>query len=263
MTLLIVVDSFKRSTGPSPEALAWIAAVEAADGQALEPAVAAAMAAFFDWRVPYGGACCLLKGARTLAGALTPLIGPAPTAVDVSGGDYTRYNLELGPDTIASRIETGFNTSNLGLTDHHVVVRIAVALPFQPNAIALFEAERTAGSIYTYSRGSDNAMYWASFSSQKFTSVQGGWTDYPVGLYGVNRNSSTEFDALMAGVVTTEGRAVGTRVDAELWIGDRKNLQNHVEDTHIDLYSAGAYIDSAEFASQVEAHMAAIEAALP
>ena len=76
----------------SAETLAWLAAVEAADGQALEPAVYSAMGTFAEYRIPLGGACCLMAGARTLAGALVPMLGEAPTNVGglFVAGDYDR-----------------------------------------------------------------------------------------------------------------------------------------------------------------------------
>ena len=79
-----------------PEALTYIAAVEAADGQALEPAVKLAINAFIkgcknDGIWPAIKASCILAGARTLTGALVPLVGAAPTNVGpFVSDDYNR-----------------------------------------------------------------------------------------------------------------------------------------------------------------------------
>ena len=83
-------------TSYDPDAAAYIAAVEAADGQALETGVKDAINAFVLGCKADGiwnaiKASCILAGARTLAGALVPLVGAAPSQVGAAGGwNYTR-----------------------------------------------------------------------------------------------------------------------------------------------------------------------------
>jgi hypothetical protein len=76
---------------------AYINAVEAADGASLEPEVKVAIFSFITeckldgtWNAIK--ASCILAGARTLAGALVPLVGAAPTNVGglFVAGDYNR-----------------------------------------------------------------------------------------------------------------------------------------------------------------------------
>ena len=67
-----------------PDAQSYITAVEAADGQALEVGVRDAINAFVVGCKSDGiwaaiKAACIMAGARTLAGALVPLVGTAPT----------------------------------------------------------------------------------------------------------------------------------------------------------------------------------------
>jgi hypothetical protein len=78
------------------DALAYIRAVEAADKQALESSIVAALNTFVAGLKTDNvwadiEACVLLCGARTLAGALTPLKGAAPTNYNFVGADYHRY----------------------------------------------------------------------------------------------------------------------------------------------------------------------------
>lgn len=91
----------KWPQAPSSLADSYIAAVEAADGQALEVAVKNAYYQFIndcttDGNIQSIGACCILAGARTLSGALVPLIGPAPTNVGFSSANYARKGLPAG-----------------------------------------------------------------------------------------------------------------------------------------------------------------------
>ena len=81
--------------GLDADAAAYIAAVEAADGQALEAPVKTAITTFIVNVKAQGGwdaikSACILSGARTFAGALTPLKGTAPTNVRLSSDDYSR-----------------------------------------------------------------------------------------------------------------------------------------------------------------------------
>jgi hypothetical protein len=77
------------------DALAYIAAVEIADGQSLEAAVQYAYEDFILGCKADGiwtalKASCILAGARTLSGALVPLVGSAPTNFNFVSGDYNR-----------------------------------------------------------------------------------------------------------------------------------------------------------------------------
>ena len=73
----------------------YIAAVEAADGQALEDSIKTAYTDFIVGCKADGiwnaiKASCILAGARTLNGALVPLVGTAPTNFNFVSGDYIR-----------------------------------------------------------------------------------------------------------------------------------------------------------------------------
>jgi hypothetical protein len=88
---------FDAAPAPSfdADALAYITAVEAADTQALEAGVKTAINDFVVGCKADGiwaalKASCILAGARTLNGALVPLVGAAPTNFNFVTGDYNR-----------------------------------------------------------------------------------------------------------------------------------------------------------------------------
>jgi len=77
------------------DAAAYITAVETADNQALENGVKVAIDNFVLGCKADGiwsaiKASCILAGARTLTGALVPLMGTAPTNFNFVSGDYNR-----------------------------------------------------------------------------------------------------------------------------------------------------------------------------
>jgi hypothetical protein len=83
------------------DAADYIRRVEAADGQALELSVRLAIDTFVRGCKNDGfwnalKACCILAGARTLSGALVPLVGAAPTNFNFVAGDYDRKTGLIG-----------------------------------------------------------------------------------------------------------------------------------------------------------------------
>jgi hypothetical protein len=87
-----------------PTAAAYIAAVEAADGQALENYIKTAYNDFIVGCKADGiwnaiKSSCILAGARTLSGALVPLVGTAPTNFNFVSGDYNRKTGLIGNRT--------------------------------------------------------------------------------------------------------------------------------------------------------------------
>lgn len=95
-------NSLVPSTVSDADARAYIDLVGAADGnQALEQGVQNAIDTFVvgcksDGTWTAIKASCILAGARTLAGALVPLVGTAPTNNNFASGDYNRKTGLLG-----------------------------------------------------------------------------------------------------------------------------------------------------------------------
>jgi hypothetical protein len=110
------------------DAAAYLRAVEAADGQALETPVKRAVDDFFKGTKADGiwdaiKASCILCGARTLAGALVPLVGSAPTNVadGFVSGDYTRGGATPGlKGDGTSYLDSGRADTADGQDDHHI-----------------------------------------------------------------------------------------------------------------------------------------------
>ena len=114
------------------DAVAYIAAVEAADGQALETATRMAINSFVkgckaDGIWPAIKASCILAGARTLAGALTPLVGTAPTNVGpFVSGDYNRKTGLVG-DGSTKYLNSNRNNNADPQDNKHVTVYASTA----------------------------------------------------------------------------------------------------------------------------------------
>jgi hypothetical protein len=90
-----IAGKYVRASATDPDAQVYLQAVEAVDGQALEFEVARAIDNFVLGCKADGiwnaiKASCILAGARTLNGALVPLVGTAPTNFNFVSGDYNR-----------------------------------------------------------------------------------------------------------------------------------------------------------------------------
>jgi len=106
-----------------PDAATYITAVETADGQALEEKVKIAIDNFVLGCKTDGiwnaiKASCILAGARTLAGALVPLKGTAPTNFNFVSGDYDRETGLIG-DGSTKYLDSNRNNNADGQDNQH------------------------------------------------------------------------------------------------------------------------------------------------
>ena len=120
--------------GFDPDALDYINRVETADGERLEPRVRTAINQFVlgcnaDGIWTSLVTSCIMAGARTVAGAITPLVGNAPTNNNFVAGDYSRTLGLLGNDS-NKYLATSYNnndTTNFPQNDTHISCYISEA----------------------------------------------------------------------------------------------------------------------------------------
>lgn len=111
-------------------AVAYFTAVEAADGQTLETGVKVAINNFIvgckadgTWNAIK--ASCILAGARTLSGALVPLVGTAPTNFNFVSGDYNRKTGLGDPNNATKYLTSGFPYNGLASNNEHIATFIS------------------------------------------------------------------------------------------------------------------------------------------
>jgi len=182
--------------GLDPDAAAYIAAVEAADTQALEAGVKKVYNDFIVGCKVDGiwdaiKASCILAGARTLTGALTPLKGGAPTNVSNNfvSGDYNRETGLLG-DGVGKWLNTNrANNVDPQNSSHNAV--------YQTSAPTTTATRVYIGSDSVATNGA-NSLYSASlsgiiFCGNRITSTDqvSGGASTSNGLFGHTRSSST------------------------------------------------------------------------
>jgi hypothetical protein len=239
-----------------PEALTYIAAVEAADGQALEPAVKLAINAFIkgckaDGIWPAIKASCILAGARTLNGALVPLAGTAPTNVNFVSGDYNRKTGLVGNGSNKS-LNSNRNNNADPQNSKHVSVYVsqlgtAALLGSGPGGGANGVVQlRETGSQY---RGRNNE------NTTEFVGAA------PVlGLFGTSRSLSSSYVARNA-ITTTVNNASVSPNNGNIAIFNISELSLFTN-ARLAFYSIGESLDLALLDARVTDLINAIDAAI-
>jgi hypothetical protein len=237
------------------DAIAYVSAVETADGQPLELGVAKAINDFvvgckLDGIWSAIKASCILAGARTLSGALVPLVGTAPTNFNFVSGDYDRKTGLVGD----------------GSTKYLNLSRASNADPTDNCHYSLW-----ASSIGSVERGlmspidNTNTLIYRQSTSALFRLRTGtpvvGLGPPATGLWGMSRSSSASFLARMGGATGGATAASSAPSSSEMTLY-RRGTGSHA-DARLAFYSIGESLDLAALDTRVSALITAIGAAIP
>ena len=248
------------STYPADaDTIAYMQAVETADGQALELDVIKAYDAFIlgckhDGIWDAIKASCILAGARTLDGALVPLKGGAPTNFNLSG-----YDRKLG--LVGNSINGRLLTSYIPLQNNN---HGAVWLPSQPTQGKILIGNKDGDGFGFYPN--TNSYVLANNTSGVFTfsSVGIGLT---VGLIGIERSSSVSYAYRIGSLNGTTGTSNSTTpltTPVSVFAGDPAfGSQGYPTGARIAFYSFGESLDLALLDSRVSALMNTLNSVIP
>ena len=192
--------------GFDPDALDYINRVETADGERLESRVRTAINQFVLGCKADGiwtslVTSCIMAGARTVAGAITPLVGNAPTNNNFVIGDYSR-TLGLKGNDSNKNLDTGYyndDAANFPNNDSHISCYISGATT-DSNGVFVGTSFGTGNrlSIYNVSISTTNFNN-RSNTTRLFSAIA-------VGFQGSTRNNSANFisRATQAGGLVSE-----------------------------------------------------------
>jgi len=246
-----------------PEAVSYVAAVEAADGQELEHGVAKAINDFVlgcknDGIWDAIKASCILAGARTLAGALVPLVGTAPTNYNFVSGDYNRETGLVGDGSTKYLDSNRNNNADPQNSQHMVVFPTLVNTTNQDRAymgVGLIEI----GSTYFFTRSGDAA------ARNRSASGNAGLTRGAANaLIGMNRSAANEFIYRQSGVSQTISRNSEIPLSASIFLYHSNGFTSGaLSDARLAFYSIGESLDLAALDTRVSNLITAIGAAIP
>jgi hypothetical protein len=248
--------------------MAYLQAVEVADNEALEQGVQQAVNQFVIGCKADGiwsaiKASCILAGARTLTGALVPLVGTAPTNFNFVSGDYNRKTGLVGNGT-TKYLNSNRNCNADPQDSHHLSVYASTAA----TSISLrYPTYIGAGGADTgttaFARDASNGQLFARNRSSSFD-LLGGGSD--TGLIGVSRSASTGFVFRRSATNAAYTRASQTPLNANLFVYNT-NLSGPASDSYsnarLAFYSIGESLDLALLDARVTTLINAFAAAIP
>ena len=253
-----------------PDAGAYIAAVEAADGQLLEFAVGKAINDFVVGCKNDGiwnaiKASCILAGARTLSGALVPLAGTAPTNFNFVSGDYNRKTGLVG-DGSTKYLNSNRNSNSEPLNSQHAACFVSTSpstAASGTNNFAVFLSAGASSGETSFGRlNSNSANYFARSrrADLSFDSVSGAGN---TGFAGLSRSSSSQYNFRTGGQSAIISSNSSILANSTFSVFRDSNNSVSYNNGRLAFYSIGEAIDLAKLDSRVTAMITAFGAAIP
>ena len=253
-----------------PEAVSYVAAVEAADGQELEFGVARAINDFVAGCKSDGiwdaiKACCILAGARTLNGALVPLVkqpaDSAPARFGTEGG--WNYNRETGlqANGTDNYINSGRNNNADPQNNQHLSVMISTATTSTASTNPIYIGAGALGTEATFMGrlASNGDLYFKSRGADYEAISPGSAT----GLIGLSRSSSSFYTSRVAGVNLNQNRTSQVPTDRNIFVFAATADPGRPSNGRLAFYSIGESLDLAALDTRVSNLITAIGAAIP
>jgi len=260
---LIVRPGYGGAAVSDPDAQAYLQAVEVADNQALEQGVQQAVNQFVIGCKADGiwtaiKASCILAGARTLAGALVPLVGTAPTNNNFVSGDYNRET-GLGD---ASNTTKYLNSNRTGVADpqnnHHLAVYATTA-------------NTNASSVYIGGENAYRNTIYGDVTASIAVSLRQdavGLTGRPIngtGLIAGSRSASNLVNWRVSGNSGTFSTGSDSDTYPSIFVYGRNSggTNGNYSNARIAFYSIGESLDLALLDARVTALITAFGVAIP
>jgi hypothetical protein len=244
------------------DATAYISAIETADGQSLESAVKTAINNFVGGCKSDGiwsaiKSSCILAGARTLSGALVPLVGAAPTSINFVSGDYNRKTGLVGNST------TKYLNSNRAADadpQNNASVAIWVSTPATAINIYYMGAIKTTPTPLVITGISTNVGLGIRSGGNILNSNRAG-----TGLAGISRTASNSFNYRWAGATGTSTNVPTGTYNGNIFVfGINSNgAIASRSNGRLAFYSIGESLNLALLNTRVSTLMTALAAAIP
>jgi hypothetical protein len=260
------------STSFDPDALFYIEQVEAADGQALEASIRSAIDAFvrgckLDTFDIVGGdivagasfrnwdrikASCILAGARTLTGALVPLVGPAPSNNNFVNADYVRTTGLKGNGS-SKFLNLNRNNNADPQNNNHFSINVTQGVNASSFLIAAGTGSATGRSGISQF---GNTMFFRNNST-----VATAGQIIGSGFYGISRSKGSGFVFRDRGSAGSSEAASQVPFDGNLGVFAEVSGSGY-DASRINFYSRGEALDIAALEARITTLNTSIGAAL-
>jgi hypothetical protein len=253
-----------------PNAFAYLSAVEAADGQALEYDVKVAVNNFVIGCKADGiwtalKASCILAGARTLTGALVPLVGTAPTNNNFVSGDYNRETGLVGNGS------TKYLNSNRSQTadpqnNHHLALHVTTTGTGTPIGVRA-EASNSIGDCSIAMAAASSLPFRSRISAFDAPAQGTRSTVNATGFIALSRSSSGSLISRLSSANETITSTSTTPLTGNIGVFARIRADTSTVDGYANVrlafYSIGESLDLALLDTRVTTLVNAIAAAIP
>jgi hypothetical protein len=244
-----------------PDANTYLAAVQAEDGQLLEPDVRIAVNNFIVGCKADGiwdaiKTSCILAGARTLNGALVPLVGTAPTNVNFVSDDYNRKT-GLAGDGSTKYLNSNRNNNADPQDSKHAAVYVSESETRNATraAICSRQAGGTSGATHLLTT---SALVVARVNTDRISQT---FSPAPfTGLFGGSRSSSSSSIMRFNGINTVNVETSSTS-GAVIDVFSRNG--GDFSNARLAFYSIGESLDLALLDTRVTTLMSDLAAAIP
>lgn len=256
------------------DARTYLIAVENTDGASLELAYASAVNSFVLGCKTDGiwsaiKACCILAGARTLTGAMVPLVGTAPISVGFTSSDYNRKTglKGNGGSTPNKYIDTSRRTDADPMTSYHMAAYCTTA-PSGTTASGgclMGDDSSSSGnrntlycgqgsSNFRYAIRSNGSIYDTGIAASALTGFVGGARSSSSSMNWVTQNNSGS-NTGSAALTSTRNLVVFARQDS--------GGPNAFTDARIGFYSIGENLDLTKLRTRVTQLFTDLSATIP
>jgi hypothetical protein len=242
-------------------AAAYISAVEAADGATLEDPVKIAIENFIVGCKSDGiwnslKASCILAGARTLNGALVPLVGTAPTNFNFVSADYNRETGLKGNGSTKYLNSNRANNADPQDNFHMAVNKHSTSIVGTDGY--LFGASVASGGSTSHIIANTGFIVRAA----SWQAVNVG--NYPVGFIGASRSGPTTTQMRYLKSTGTSAAASSAPSSTNLFVFARSynGALNGPTNSRLNFYSIGESLNLALLDTRVSDLMTALAAAI-
>ena len=258
------IPTRSRFISADADVSSYILAVESADGQQLEEGVISAVESFILGCKSDGiwsalKASCILAGARTLSGALVPLVGTAPTSANFVSGDYNRKTGLLG-DGATKYINANRNHNLDSQNSHHAADwATLISTAQQRNLYGASNTSNNGSGIQTYT----NTSYRLRSRSVNFVQSVSNVTN--TGLQAINRSSSASytFRSNLTDYTINTVSAAPVSTASGIFASISTSTPSNYTASRVSFYSIGSSTNLALLDTRVSTLMTALAAAIP
>jgi len=248
------------------DASTYIEAVEAADTQALETGVRYAINDFVIGCKTDGiwsaiKASCILAGARTLTGALVPLVGTAPTNFNFVAGDYNRETGLVGDGSTKYLDSNRANNADPQNSQHTSV--FATTADSTNRVYCGSGAVNVAKATIIAAPSSGSNTTRPRFQSRNATLIASLQVTHQAGLIGLSRASSANYQTRAGTQSENLNNVSSLPPSGNLHIFATDAAPKYHSNARIAFYSIGESLDLAALDTRVSNLITAIGAAIP